>query len=64
MLLSVTVALAAPLVFAWAWGEWVRRHIERSPWHLPLETTTWALWMVAMGVFCCVTAQDFVYFKF
>ncbi|MFT5459684.1 MAG: alginate O-acetyltransferase complex protein AlgI [Myxococcota bacterium] len=64
VLLSMTAALAAPLVFAWAWGEWVRPRVQTSPWYLPIETTTWAMWCVAMYVFYRVTAQDFVYFQF
>lgn len=64
VVLSVTAAGGAPMVAGWWWDRRVRAHVEGTPWHLPLQTTGWALCAVAMFVFYRLTAQDFVYFQF
>ena len=42
----------------------VKERVEKTVWHLPLQTTAWAFYVICMTLFYRVTAQDFVYFQF
>ncbi len=64
VVLSVTAAMSAPLLLGWVWDRVARPRVEGTVWHLPLQTTAWAAYLAAMGVFYRLTAQDFVYFQF
>lgn len=61
-----TMALlgAAPLVAAHLVLRWVVPRIEASPWYLPLQTTAWTLYGLAMFLFVRMSAMDFIYFQF
>lgn len=63
-LLGVTTALAVPFVVEHVARRAVLPRLEASPWYLPIQTTTWALFAVAMGIFYRVSAYDFIYFQF
>ncbi len=60
---AVVVAGTTPLLLGWAVKVYVRPRFADATWW-PIETTGWALAIVAMFVFFRVTAQDFVYFQF
>lgn len=49
------------MLVQWAYGRYVRPRIRRSPLHLAVQTTAWALMAFAMFVFYRTTLSDFVY---
>ncbi len=64
VVLSVTGVCCLPLLVGWLWDTYGKARVEGSVWHLPLQTTSWAVYLAAMTVFYRLTAQDFVYFQF
>lgn len=64
VLLSVIGVVSLPLLLGYLFDTRVRPHLEGSVWHLPLQTTAWAGYAVAMFLFYRMTAQDFIYFQF
>ncbi len=64
VLLSITVTCCIPLLLQWIWVKEVQPRLSGSPYHLPLQTTGWALMAFAMFLFYRTTLQDFVYFQF
>jgi len=42
----------------------IKPQVQNTPWHLPLRTTAWAVYLACMPLFYRVSAQDFVYFQF
>ena len=64
MLGIVTVVLAAPLILALGAETRVLPHLAASRWRLPLETTGWAVFAVAIFFFAREGAADFIYFRF
>jgi len=63
-MLGVCLVCAAPLVVAVTLEKLVVPHIEEKPWYLPVQTTMWAVYAVAMFIFVRVTQNDFIYFQF
>lgn len=43
---------------------WVVPAIQASRWYLPVQTTIWALFALAMFVFVRMSGMDFIYFQF
>jgi alginate O-acetyltransferase complex protein AlgI len=64
VLLSTLVALCAPLIFGWWWGERVAPRLEGTGWVWPIKTTAWACWIAGIVLCYRTTTQDFVYFQF
>ncbi len=64
VVLAVTLACAAPLVFAHVLQRRVVPVIARTQWYLPAQTTAWALFALAMFTFVRMSAADFIYFAF
>ncbi|MEQ1505433.1 MAG: MBOAT family O-acyltransferase [Myxococcota bacterium] len=63
-LAAITAAVAAPLVVA-GWAErWLAPRLAGSRWALPVETTVWAAWVLAIGLMWRPDRVDFVYFQF
>ncbi len=64
ILLAMTLVVAIPSVIALLFEFYVKPKIEHSEWYLPLETTTWAFYAVALFTFVRTSAEDFIYFQF
>ncbi|MCB9688713.1 MAG: MBOAT family protein [Alphaproteobacteria bacterium] len=64
VLLGMTGAASVPLLVSWPVVHWLLPELERSPWLLPIRTTTWAVLAWFVFVFYRVSAVDFVYFQF
>jgi len=64
VVLSVTAAVSLPLLLGYLFDVQIKPRVEGTVWHLPLQTTAWAAYAVAMFLFYRVTATDFVYFQF
>jgi len=62
--LSVTAAASTPLLIGYWFDTRIRPQVQGTPWHLPLRTTAWAVYLACMTLFYRVSAQDFVYFQF
>ncbi len=61
---GMVVAVSVPLCIAHVVERWVLPRIEESRWFLPVQTTAWSLYVVAMFVFYRVSTYDFIYFQF
>lgn len=64
VMLATCALTSAPLLFALAWKTWVTPRLEPTPWALPIRTTVWAAWAVAILTFARGTGEDFIYFQF
>lgn len=61
---SAIVVTATPLLLALAAERWVKPRLEASPWFLPVQTSLWAVYAVAILSFLRTTDNDFIYFQF
>lgn len=64
VMLAVTAAAATPLVLGLLFQVYVQPKIQDSPWYLPLQTTAWAAFAVAVFIFARGGSSDFIYFQF
>ena len=64
VMLAVVAAVSTPLILALLAERYVKPKLEHTVWYLPIRTTTWALYAVAMFVFVRQTTNDFIYFQF
>ena len=64
VLLAVTLTMCVPLIVQWLVVRFVVPRLEESPYLLALQTTSWAVLLVGMGLFYRTTVRDFVYFQF
>ncbi len=64
MLVILTVILSLPLLLAFGVEKTMKERIEASPWLLPVQTTLWAMFAVAIFFFARDGASDFIYFRF
>ena len=63
-LLAVCGLVSLPLWLALAWQRYLAPRLTTSPWRVPLQTTAWALFVVAMMSFSHTSRMDFIYFQF
>ena len=63
-LLAIAGLLNLPLMLEAVAKRTVLPAMKHSPWLLPLQTTTWSLYVVGIGFAQRETAQDFIYFQF
>ncbi len=64
VVLAVALVSATPLLVGLGVEKWVLPRIEKSVWYFPAQTTTWALFAVALFTFVRMSANDFIYFQF
>ncbi|MDP2304678.1 MAG: MBOAT family O-acyltransferase [Pseudomonadota bacterium] len=64
VVVAVTLACATPLVLANVLQRRVVPALARSQWWLPVQTTAWAAFALAMFTFVRMSAADFIYFAF
>ena len=64
VLLAVTGVCGAALIVGLMVETWVVPRVQRSAWHLPVQTTTWAVFALALFTFVRMSAGDFIYFQF
>ncbi len=64
VVVGMTLVLSTPLFLALAWETWLEPRIEQSAWYLPLQTTAWAAFALAMATFARMSSNDFIYFQF
>ena len=64
VMLAVVAAVSTPLILALLAERYLKPKLEHTVWYLPIRTTTWALYAVAMFVFVRQTTNDFIYFQF
>ncbi|MEQ1502189.1 MAG: MBOAT family O-acyltransferase [Myxococcota bacterium] len=64
VLVGMTILTATPLILSHFVGRWIVPRIRNSVWELPIQTSSWALFAMAMFVFYRVSAYDFIYFQF
>ncbi len=63
-MLAVTLAGASPLVLALMLERTVLPRLQTSAWWLPVQTTMWAIYAVAIFAFVRMSSMDFIYFQF
>lgn len=64
IMLGVCGFTAAPLVAVLLWERFVLPRLKDSAWHLPVQTSGWALIALAIFVFHRNVGNDFIYFQF
>ena len=64
ILLAGVAAVSAPLILALLAERHLKPRLKNTAWYLPMQTTTWALYAIAMFVFVRQTTNDFIYFQF
>jgi D-alanyl-lipoteichoic acid acyltransferase DltB (MBOAT superfamily) len=64
VMLTMAAVTGLPLIIGLCVQRFVIPKIENSPWYLPVQTTTWAIFAVCMFIFVRVDAGDFIYFQF
>ncbi len=64
VMLAVVAAVSAPLILALLWDRLVRPRVVDTVFYLPIQTTSWVLYAIAMFVFVRQTSTDFIYFQF
>ena len=64
VMLAVAGAMSLPLIAGLLVERFVVPRLERSPWFLPVQTTAWAAFALAMFVFVRMSLNDFIYFQF
>ncbi len=63
-MVGLCIAASLPLVAAMSFEKFVLPKVERAPWLLPLQTTAWAVFAIAVFSSVRTTATDFIYFQF
>lgn len=64
VMLGVTAVAATPLILGLLVQRYVLPRLERSDWYLPIQTTTWAAFALALFFFVRMSSLDFIYFQF
>jgi D-alanyl-lipoteichoic acid acyltransferase DltB (MBOAT superfamily) len=64
IVLAMTLVLSLPLFAALGFERWVEPVLARTPWHLPVQTTAWAVYGLLIFTFAQMSANDFIYFQF
>jgi D-alanyl-lipoteichoic acid acyltransferase DltB (MBOAT superfamily) len=64
IVVAMTLVLSLPLFAALAVEKWLLPRMESSPWYLPAQTATWAVFALALFTFARMSTNDFIYFQF
>ena len=64
VLLGVVAAVSAPQIIALIMERFVKPRLVNTAYYFPLQTTTWALYAIAMFIFVRQSTNDFIYFQF
>ncbi|MEM6925780.1 MAG: MBOAT family O-acyltransferase, partial [Myxococcota bacterium] len=64
VVVGMTVAVGVPFALGHAVVRWLVPALKGSRWAAPVQTTTWAVFAVALFVFYRVGGTDFIYFQF
>jgi alginate O-acetyltransferase complex protein AlgI len=64
MFASAIAVVATPLLLALAGERWIKPRLEGSPWFLPVQTSLWATYAVAILSLMRTNNNDFIYFQF
>jgi len=64
VMLAICAATGAPLVLALVLQKRVLPNLQQSRWYLPVQTTLWAAFAMAILTFVRTTSNDFIYFQF
>jgi D-alanyl-lipoteichoic acid acyltransferase DltB (MBOAT superfamily) len=63
-ILTLTGALSLPFLVEHVARRQVMPRLEGSPWRLPVQTTVWSVFVLAIGISYRSTGYDFIYFQF
>ena len=64
VMLGMTLVCAIPLVLSHVVEKYTLPRVRDSVWYLPMQTTAWAVFGLAIFVFYRVSQYDFIYFEF